>query len=472
MTQSLAAGVGNGHRDEQLEQPTRRIDADSRRPAQSAATSDSSPSAPRLIRSVGLFGLTAISLNGVIGSGIFVLPATVAKLMGPASPMAYILAAFAMTLIVLCFAEAGSRFERTGGPYLYTREAFGSFVGFEVAWMFLLTRIVATAAITNACAAYLGFFWPTLASGAGRVVAITVLVSVLAWLNLLGIRYGARTVNLLTIAKLVPLLLFISVGLFAADHHAYKLLALPESGNLRQASLALIFAFGGFENASVPSEEVKTPTRSLPIALLVSIGVTTVLYILIQIVAMGTLPNLANDETPLASASRMFLGEGGAAIMAVAGILSTTGSTSAVMLVGPRIFYALGEDGLLPRVLARIHPAYRTPHISVILFALLTWAFALYGTFAQLVAVSAIARLVFSAATCLAIPALRKRSLKPAGFTVPGGALVPFLAAALSIWLLAGSTSAQAIAGASALVAGAILFVFFRALSERGKATN
>src|SRR6185295_18872461 len=166
---------------------------------------------PRLVRAVGLFGLIAISVNGVIGSGIFKLPATVAALMGPASPVAYLLAAFATTLVVLCFAEAGSRFERTGGPYLYAREAFGSFIGFEVGWLYLLTRIAAAAAISNAFTAYLGYFLPPLASGAGRVLAITALFSGLAWLNLLGIRYGARTVNILTAAKLIPLLLFICV---------------------------------------------------------------------------------------------------------------------------------------------------------------------------------------------------------------------------------------------------------------------
>jgi basic amino acid/polyamine antiporter, APA family len=447
---------------------THRRDAEGAEEAQRTGSDSTSLSTPRpapsLLRSVGLAGLTAISLNGVIGSGIFVLPATVALYMGPASPVAYVIAAFATTLIVLCFAEAGSRFERTGGPYLYAREAFGSFVGFEVGWMFLLTRLAATAAITNACAAYLGFFWPVLAQGAGRVLAITGLVFGLAALNLIGIRYGAWTVNILTAAKLIPLLLFIAVGLFSADHQAYTLLAVPDLNGLRQASLALIFAFGGFENASVPSEEVKNPTRNLPIALLISIGVTTVVYILIQIVALGTLPELATDKTPLASASRMFLGEGGAAIMALAGILSTTGSTSAVMLVGPRILYAFGEGGQLPRRLARVHPRYRTPHVSVIVFALVTWGIALFGTFAQLVAVSAMARLIFSATTCLAVPVLRrKRAHEASRFIIPGGFVIPVLAAAVSVWLLSGIAQAQAVAGAAALLTGGLLYSIFSA---------
>jgi amino acid transporter len=420
------------------------------------------------VRAVGLLGLIAISVNGVIGSGIFVLPATVASLLGPASPVAYLLAALATSLIVLCFAEAGSIFERTGGPYLYAREAFGSFIGFEVGWMFLLTRLAAAAAISNAFAAYLGYFWPALASGAGRVAAITVLLCGLAWLNCLGIRYGARTVNLLTVAKLLPLLLFISVGLFFVDSQRYRLLAIPEMDGLRQASLLLTFAFGGFENASVPSEEVKDPRRNLPIALLVSIGLTAIIYILIQIVALGTLPGLAGDPRPLASAGRLFLGPLGAAVITVGAIFSTTGSNSALVLVGPRILFALGEGGQMPEALSRIHPRYRTPVVSVIVFALLAWAIALYGNFAQLAALSAIARLLFSGATCLAVPVLR-RKMPPESrrFRLPGGILIPAVAAAISIWLLTGVSRAQAIAGMWGLAVGAILYFLFQSGRRR-----
>jgi amino acid transporter len=412
--------------------------------------------APQFVRAVGLFGLTAISLNGVIGSGIFVLPATVAAVLGPVSPVAYILAGLATTLIVLCFAEAGSIFERTGGPYLYAREAFGSFIGFEVGWVFFLTRLAAGAAISNAFAAYLGYFWPVFGSGAGRVFAITVLLFGLAWLNLIGIRSGAWAVNILTIAKLLPLGVFIAVGLFHAESHRYTVFALPDLSGLKQASLLLIFAFGGFENASVPSEEVKDPRRNLPVALLISISATAVIYILIQIVALGTLPSLASDPTPLASAGQMFLGPVGAGVITLGAILSTSGSNSALALVGPRILYAMGESGQLPRALARIHPRYRTPHIAVIVFALLAWGLALMGSFAQLVAMSAIARLLFSSTTCLAVPVLRrKKTSATRQFSIPGGPLIPVVAAAISIWLLTGISQTQAVAGLVGLAVGA-----------------
>lgn len=417
----------------------------------------------RFVRAIGLFGLTAIAVNGVIGSGIFALPSTIASLVGTSSPVAYIIAALLIALIAACFAEAGSMFERTGGPYLYAREAFGSFIGFEVGWMFLLSRLTAAAAISNAFASYMGYFWPPLTSGAGRVAAITLLFAGLTWINLIGIRHSSRVVNVLTIAKLVPLLLFISVGLFFVDGSRYEFFALPEMSSLQQAGLALIFAFGGFENASIPTEEARDPRENLPVALLIAIALTTVLYILIQIVAQGTLAEIATDQTPLASAGRTFLGPAGAAMIAAGAVLSTSGSNSALALVGPRILYAFAEGGQFPAALARVHPRYRTPHVAVIVFAIAAWAVALYGNFAVLVMVSAIARLLFSATTCLAVPMLRRKMPDASRkFKLPFGPLIPILAAIISIWLLAGINLAQAIAGAAALLVGAMLYFIFR----------
>ncbi len=326
--------------------------------------------------------------------------------------------------------------------------------------MFFLSRLAATAAIGNAFVAYLGYFWPQAAQGPGRAAVLTLSIGALAGANVIGVRSGARTVNVLTVGKMLPLLLFVAVGLFAADPGRYELLALPKVSALKQASLLLIFAFGGFENANVPTEEIKDPKRHLPIALLVAIALTAVLYIAIQIVALGTLPDLASDRTPLASAAARFMGPAGAGIITLGAVLSTLGSTSALVLVGPRILYAFARAGQLPRALASVHPRYRTPHVAVLVFAVMAWAIALAGSFGQLVAVSAIARLIFSAATCLALPVLRSRM--PRGrFRVPGGLLVPLAAAALSLWLLSGINRDQAMAGGIAIAAGLALYVLF-----------
>jgi APA family basic amino acid/polyamine antiporter len=420
----------------------------------------------RLLRVVGLAGLTAIALNGVVGSGIFVLPANVYGLAGRAAPMAYVLAALVAALVVACFAEAGSRTDETGGPYLYAREAFGDTAGFLVGWMFLLSRLAAGAAIANAIVLYLGSLAPALGSGAGRFAVITVVVGAVATINVLGVRGASRAVNLLTIAKLVPLLVLVGVGLWFVDTDRVAV-ELPALGSLRQAALLLVFAYGGFENANVPSEESLEPRRHLPIALLVTIAAVALLYVLIQIVVQCTVPSLATSAAPLASAAYTMMGTPGRWLLSAAAIVSTLGSISALVLVGPRVLYALARHGQLPAVLASVHPRRRSPHWAVVVFAVLTWAVALGGGFAELVALSAVARLLFSASTCLAVPVLRRRAPTSAAFTLPGGPIIPLLAAGLSIWLLTDIKRTQAIAGALGLASGIVVHVAYRWLRRR-----
>lgn len=413
---------------------------------------------PRLRRVVGLAGLTAIAVNGVIGSGIFVLPATVAGLLGPASPLAYVVAALVTALVVLCFAEAGSLFEETGGPYLYARAAFGDFAGFVVGWMFLLSRLAAAAAIANVFAAYLGHFGRWAGTGPGRLAAITGVLVLFAAVNVAGVRYGSWTVNLLTVAKLLPLFVLVAAGLASASA-VPSFGPVPSLGALQQATLLLIFAFGGFENACVPSEEAREPRRHLPIALVTAVVLSTALYVSIQAVAQAAVPALAQEGAPLAAAGRVLLGPPGAALITLGAVVSTGGSLSALVLVGPRILYAFARAGQMPALLGRVHPRFRTPHVAVVVVAVLVWAAAALGTFAQLAAVSAIARLTFSAATCLAVPVLRRKLAdRPRGLTVPGGDAVPAAAVLLSLWLLAGISREQALAGAAALLVGVALF--------------
>jgi amino acid transporter len=411
---------------------------------------------------LGLFSLISIAINGVIGSGIFVLPATVAALLGPASPSAYIVAATVTALVVLCFAEAGSRFDETGGPYLYARTAFGRFVGFEVGWLFFLSRLAAAGAIGNACAAYAARFWPAAGAGAGRLLVLTVIVAGLAALNVRGVRHGAAAVNTLTIAKLGPILALVLFGLPLVDSSRFSLIPDGASGGIREASLLLVFAFGGFENASVPAAEATRPRRDVPIALVTAITVTAALYVLIQVVALSVVPGLADDPTPLASAANAVLGPAGGTIMTAGALISTIGSLSALALVGPRILFALGSWGDLPSALARVHPRFRTPHIAIAAFGILAWIAAAAATFSQLAVISAIARLLFSASTCLALPVLRRTQRSPAAFVVPGGVAVPVAAAAASVWLLTGITRAQALAGIIALIVGGLFFLIFR----------
>jgi APA family basic amino acid/polyamine antiporter len=403
--------------------------------------------------------LTAIAVNGMVGSGIFVLPAQVAKILGPASLSAYLAAGLAAGLIVLCFAEVGALFDRSGGPYLYARTAFGDFVGFEIGWMTLLSRITAMAAISNAFASYLGFFWPAAATGAGRVLVIAAAITTLTVINYCGVRYGTLVNNLLTVSKLAPLFVFVAAGLFFLDPHRPPAWTLPEPAGLRQAALLLIFAFGGFEFAVIPGEEVLHPRRNVPIALLTAIAFVAALYISIQYVVQGTLPDLASSATPLSSASRLFLGPLGGVLLTAGAVLSTTGTNSALMLVTPRIIFAMSEGQQLPPVFARVHDRFRTPYVAIVVTALLGLACAMYSQFASLAAISAIARLLAYMGTCLALPVLRRKMPDARRlFRVPGGATIPVAAVLLSVWLLMGSTRAQFSISAATLLAGALVY--------------
>jgi amino acid transporter len=409
----------------------------------------------------------------MIGAGIFALPASVTNLIGVSSPLAYLIAGAAVLLIALCFAEAGSLFESSGGPYVYARTAFGSLIGFEVGWMFVLARLTAAAAISNTFADYLGYLHAPLAQGPGRVAAITLSIVALTWINCVGIRPGTWAINILTVGKLAPLLLFCLVGIFFVDPARVSFLEIPQAASLQQASLLLIFAFGGFEFASVPSEEVINPRRAIPLALIASVCLVVVLYLAIQVVAMGTLPTLAASRTPLASAASVFLGAAGGLLMTVGAVLSTTGTSSASILVGPRMLYALANGGLLPPVLGRVHPRYRTPVVAIVSFSIAAAALALSGTFTQLAAMSALARLLFYSTTCVAVLVLRRKM--PASerrFTLPGGPVVPVLGAGICLWLLSGSSRTQTGMTALALVAGLLLYLAVTRLAPPASGTD
>ncbi len=423
---------------------------------------------PTPVRAVGALSLTAISVNTTIGAGIFALPAAVAQLLGPSAPLAYLAAGAAMLLITLCFAEAGSHFESTGGPYVYTRAAFGDFIGFEIGWMFALARLTAVAAVANTFCDYLGYFWPALGYGPGRLAAITALIGLLAATHLYGVRLGTLVNNIFTIGKLLPLILFCVAGALLLHLPAIAVTPLPGVKALQQGSLLLMFAMGGFENASIPSEEVIDPKKSLPVALLGSAGLIIALYLIIHMVTMAALPDLATSATPLASAARSFLGPAGALMLTAGAALSTAGSNHVNLFVGPRLLYAMGRDGNLPAKLAWLHPLYRTPSVSIVVYAFAGWVLAVSSGFAQLAALSALARLMIYTCACLAVPVLRRR-MPPTtgGFRLPGGALIPVLALVVCVWLLTGSSGPQAAIAGAAVVAGAVLYGLRRRASQR-----
>lgn len=417
----------------------------------------------QLRRELGRWDLTAIGINQVIGGAVFALPASLAAIVAGWSPFLIVGVGFASLLIAATFAEVGSRFDATGGPYLYTKAAFGRFAAFEVGWMQWFTRVASWASVINVLIASLGFYWPAVTSGATRMILLTGIIAALALINVGGIRQSAWVVNALTIGKLVPLALFIGVGLTQLARGGFELYGVPSAAELSKSALLLIFAFGGYEVIPVPAGESKDPKRAVPFALIMTIVVVTLVLTLTQIVALGTLPSLPSSNTPLADASALMMGAAGAAIITIGAVLSTLGNNMGQALSGSRNLFALAEHGDVPRVFARINPRFGTPDVAILFTAAVSLVLAVTGSFVTMAQASAVSRLVVYVATCAA--ALRLRSPRFAGVVaeptmrVPLGPVIPVVAMLIALAILFGATGAQLRAGGIALAAGAVLFL-------------
>jgi APA family basic amino acid/polyamine antiporter len=422
-----------------------------------------------LKRELGRWDLTAVGVNQVIGAAIFAQPSLYAASVGAWSPWLVAAVGVASLFIALSFAEVGSRFEGTGGPYLYTRTAFGRFAAFEVGWMMWFTRAASWAAVISVLATALGFYVPALTAGWPRSALITGIIVTLAAINIRGIRQSSLVLNVLTIGKLVPLLVFIAVGLFFVDGARLVPDRTPSLAELSATGLLLIFAFGGYEVVPVPAGEARDPRRAVPFALIMTIIVVTIVMTLVQIVALGTLPGLAASKTPLADASALFLGGGGAALITLGAVFSTTGNNMGQALSGSRNLFALAEQGDLPPVFGRVHPRFRTPVNAILVTSGVSLVLALSGQYAALALASAISRLLVYVATCASTLRLRAPRfagrVSPARFTVPFGPVIPVAAIVIALAMLAGARREQLIAGAAALGVGAVLY----ALAVRGR---
>lgn len=421
---------------------------------------------PSLRRELGRWDLTAIGVNQVVGSGIFLLPADVAREVGPWGPAVFVFVGLASMLIGLCFAEVGSRFDTTGGPLVPARAAFGRFVGFEVGWMMWFTRVSSWASVMNGLAQALTFYWPALGAGTPRAALLTGLTAALAWINVRGVRQGAWVVNIFTVAKLLPLGLFALVGLWYVSPDRFAPLPEATLAQFGAAALILIFAFGGYEVIGIPAGESADPRRHVPFAMIATIGTVMVLYTLVSVVSTGTLPGLAESRTPLADAAALVFGAGGALLMSAGAAISMTGNSAGQVISSSRTIFALGEQGDLPAWFGRVHPVYRTPANAIVFSSAVTLLLALTGSFVLLAAVSAVARLFIYATTCLAALALRRpayaASVAPAAFTIPGGPVVPVLGLIVSLGILGGATADQLWRGLAAFVGGAVLFAVAR----------
>jgi basic amino acid/polyamine antiporter, APA family len=390
-----------------------------------------------LVRAIGRWSLAALAVNSIIGSGIFGLPATVAGLLGKRSVVAVLIAGAAMGVIMACFSEVASQFSEAGGPYLYARTAFGRLMGILVGWMLYLAQTAAPAANANLFVIYLAEFWPAAKEPWPRFAILTLLVGLLALINICGARQGTAVSNVFTVAKILPLLMVVSAGAAVTIIHPASWGAgapLPASVWMK-AMVLLIFAYGGFESAMAPMSEAKNPGRDAGFALFVALIACTTIYALVQWVVVGVLGPGATTDRPLAEVARLTMGTRGAGLVALGALISVYGYLSAKLLAMPRVTFALAKGGDLPQLFAAVGPRFHTPWFSILFYAAAVWGLAMVGSFAWNVTLSVVARLFYYGVVCAALIALRRKQPLAPGFRLPGGQALAVLGVGITVVL-------------------------------------
>lgn len=416
-----------------------------------------------LLRVVGTVGLAAAIVNITVGGGIFRLPANVAGSLGAAAPLAYLVCALAMALIVACIADAGSRVSLTGGPYAYIGVALGPYAGFLSGVLLWMLGLFATAAVSTVFAASVGQLVPALAG----VPTLVLVAAFTFWslVNIRGVALGTRLNTIATVAKLLPLLLVAVGGLWFVRGEYLAVTTWPAAGDVARTSLLLIFAFAGVESALVPSGEVRDPARTVPRAIALAMGGITALYIALQVSAQGLLgPGLGQAAaTPLADAAGLAFG-GWARLLLLAGAsVSMFGYLGGMTLSMPRMVFALARDGFLPRALAGVHPVTRTPHVAIAVQSTLTAALAVSGTFERLAILANVSALALYLGCAVAAWRLRATTHDGAsGIRMPGAAAAPYLAVPVILWLLTGLTRGEWLGFGTCLAVATVVYLATR----------
>jgi APA family basic amino acid/polyamine antiporter len=414
-----------------------------------------------LLRGIGFAGLAVLVLNSVIGAGIFALPAAISARAGILSPWLFLVIGVLVISVVLTFAELSSYFKNSGGPVLFTSRAFGPLVGFSTGWILFISRMTAFAANTTVMAVYLGAVWPWFAEGIGRTFLIVTVVGALTFANYRGVKDGVRTMAVITFFKLAPIVLLIVLGLQHVSGDTLFPASLPTIDDLGGTTLLLIYAFVGFESATIISGETKNPKQTMPRALVATVVATGVLYFLIVLVYISVLPGAGDSGATLIDVGRELMGPTGVVLITLAAFFSIGGNLSSIMLAIPRLTYALAEERLLPKWFGKVHEKYSTPSNSILLLGGLGLVFALSGSFVWLAAASSLTRLISYVLCIGALPVIRKKATaeeRQEAYTLKGGYTIPLIALLLCLWIGMQSELRSWLVTGGLLIVGLILY--------------
>lgn len=417
---------------------------------------------------LGFWSIVLLGINSIVGSGIFLLPNKAYAEVGVKSVGVIFFDMILVLSIALCFAEAAGLFKKNGGPYVYAKEAFGEFAGFEVGFMKWAIGIIAWGAMAAAFVQALAKIWPNVENI--RAVIIVVLIGGLGIINILGVKLSKLLNNIITIGKLLPLILFVSIGIFfiKGGNFSVSQEVVKDTGTFGSAALLMFYAFTGFESIAVAAEDMENPKKNLPKAIITVMAIVSLFYVLIFIVSIGTLgEGLRTSIAPIADSATSFLGPIGGSIVTAGTLISIGGINIAASFVTPRSGVALAEDGILPVAIGK-NGRYGTPTVAILISSILAIVLALSGSFAKLAAISVISRFVQYIPTCLAIIVFRKKMPDAErSFKVPLGPVIPIFATVVSIWLLINSDMTKILTGLGGLVVAAVFYVIMKGIKNK-----
>lgn len=417
-----------------------------------------------LPRSLSVWGIWLLVVNGLIGAGIFGLPSGAALLAGIYSPWVYLICALLILPILLCFAELASYFKGTGGPIRYVTEAFGPFLGFQSGWLFYIARVISFSANSVLLVDSIAYFWPDAGSGFVRLLVLAAICGGLTFINVIGAVQSIRSLASLTVVKFLVLIALVLFGLrFIGMEHLPRFdVVPPQNLDLGAATLLLIYAFVGFESAVVPAGESRNPAKDMPRALLLGLLMVALLYVLIQLVAIAVVPNISESSSPLLDVAAVLFGQYGAAFLMIGVVASVGGNLVNAIFTTPRITYALALDKSLPSWFGSVHPSFKTPANSVMFYGLLCFLLAAFSSFIWLAAATVLSRLIMYSLSCAAMPVLRKRFDKNDTLRWPGGWLLPMLSIAACAWLMLQVSLDSILLTAGIIIAGSLLYALAR----------